>query len=101
MSKNLIVGVDLVNYKNNDGVQVPALNIHTVKHTIRTSGVAVESIWIGSDRMPELYEAFMSLCKGTPSDLIGQLLDVSRGTKGYLEDMDFIKKIPEGAKFDF
>ena len=102
MSKQLVIGVEAVTYKNkSNGEEVNALNIHTVKHTLTSVGMVTDAIWIDSQRMSEAYEAFLSYCNGDLHGLLNLVLDVSRGNRGFVEDIDFIGVKDSAALFDF
>jgi hypothetical protein len=101
MSKEIVIGVDSVRYKDKEsGVMVDALNLHTVKKNLKTVGVCTATIWIDNVKQPQAYEMFVNYCKGDVSRLLNLQIDVSRGNRGFLEDLEIIGVKESAALFD-
>lgn len=101
MSKEIIIGVDNVRYKDKEsGAMVDALNLHTVKKNLKTVGVCTTTIWVDTVKQPQAYEMFVNYCKGDVSRLLNLQIDVSRGNRGFLEDLEIIGIKESAALFD-
>lgn len=101
MSREIIVGVDNVRYKDKEsGTMIDALNLHTVKKNLKTVGVCTETIWIDSVKIPQAYDMFVNYCKGDVSRLLNLQIDVSRGNRGFLENLEIIGTKESAALFD-
>ena len=102
MSKEIIIGVDSVRYKDKEsGAMIDAVNLHTVSKNLKTIGYATNTIWIDAGRLAQAYEMFMNYCECDNRKLCGLLIDVSRGNRGYLENIEIIKPVPDSVLIEF
>lgn len=102
MSKEIIIGVDSIRYKDKEsGNMIDAINLHTVSRNLQTVGFATNTIWIGADRQASAYEMFMDYCKCDTRNLLNLYVDVSRGNRGYLENIEIIKPVPDSVLIEF
>lgn len=101
MSKEIIIGVDSIRYKDKEsGVMVDAISLHTVKRNMSTVGVATEQIWIDNVKRAPAYEMFLGYCSGDTKKLINVQIDVSRGNRGFIENIEILGLKESAALFD-
>lgn len=101
MSKEIIIGVDNVRYKDKaSGNMVDALKLYTVNRNLSTVGICSSTIWIDCNRLPQAYEMFVHYCNGDISKLINVQIDVSRSNRGFLENIEILGLKESAALFD-
>lgn len=102
MSKEIIIGVDSVRYKDKEsGNMIDAINLHTVGRNLKTVGFATNTIWIDASRLAPAYEMFMEFCECDTRKLLNLLIDVSRGNRGYLENIEIVKPVQDSVLIEF
>lgn len=102
MSKEIIIGVDSVRYKDKEsGNMIDAINLHTVSRNLKTVGFATNTIWIDAARLYSAYEMFMDYCQCDTRQLLNLLIDVSRGNRGYLENIEIVRVCPDSVLIEF
>lgn len=101
MSKVYVIGVsESKGVSRKTGEAYHAINLQCVKRSATCHGKAVEDLYINAETFP--VETLMDECGcRSLSDFIGCFLDVSRTTKGWLEDIEFMERDPDAVKIDF
>lgn len=97
MAKQIIIGVETGTYKDKEtGEQGTQVTLYTAKRNMRCAGYAMEKLWFGSTKNNG-YDRVASFCNGDFTDLVNRYVEISRGERGYLEDISFLEKCDDAV----
>lgn len=100
MAKQIIIGVESGTYKNKQtGELDDYVVLHTVKKNMRCAGIATEELWFGKEYRNG-YDTVHGECNGDFTQLVNRYVSIERGSRGFIEDMEFGDKADDAVMIE-
>lgn len=97
MAKQIIIGVENGKYKNKQtNEQDDYVVLYVAKRNMRCCGIAAEQLWFGKEYQNG-YDTVIGACNGDLTQLVNRYINIERGSRGFIEDMEFGEKADDAV----
>lgn len=96
MSKTIILGAETGRYKDKEtGDMIPFVVLHLAKKNMRCCGICTEQLRAYEDN--PAYDAILNAVNGDLTQHVNRYVTIDRGTKGYIENIEFGDKVDDAV----